>query len=176
MQTKKTFMQILLQKNRDLVYENETLKRRIGELSESYQGQIKSLKSVIDEANAQQSPAEQVDGFPFVPWSKEKEFLESMQQSPAVAVPDSDDGLLPIDANDHPDCRVMYWSEQELRAIKDYARRCIAAQSPSPRITEQDAREIGLSAYRYWMNNCDRTIDNWVEDEGHVLLAKINAK
>lgn len=63
--------------------------------------------------------------------------LRAAQPSPAVAVPDSDEGLLPIHAADHPDCQVMYWSEQELRAIKDYAKRCIAATSP--RITEQDA-------------------------------------
>jgi len=52
--------------------------------------------------------------------------------------------------------------------------------SPNPptskllRVTEHDAREIALSAWRYWMNNCDRTVDNWIEDEGLDLTNKLN--
>lgn len=69
------------------------------------------------------------------------------QQSPAVAISKTEnttriteqdtDGLLPLRPIDHPDCQVMLWSEQELRAIKGYTKRCIAALPQ--RVTEQDA-------------------------------------
>lgn len=36
--------------------------------------------------------------------------------------------LLPIGPHDHPEPRTMVWTELELRAIRDYAARCVAAE------------------------------------------------
>lgn len=40
----------------------------------------------------------------------------------------AESGLLPIGPRDHPEPRTMVWSDTELRAIRDYAARCMAAQ------------------------------------------------
>lgn len=37
-------------------------------------------------------------------------------------------GLLPIGPHDHPEPQTMVWSDLELRAIKAYAGRCVAAE------------------------------------------------
>lgn len=43
------------------------------------------------------------------------------------------------------------------------------------RITEQDAREIGLSSLRYWIKTPNATVDMWLEDEyTQTSLAKLN--
>ena len=36
--------------------------------------------------------------------------------------------LLPIGPHDHPEPRTMMWTQVELRAIRDYAARCVAAE------------------------------------------------
>ena len=36
--------------------------------------------------------------------------------------------LLPIGPHDHPEPRTMTWTQVELRAIRDYAARCVAAE------------------------------------------------
>ncbi len=64
------------------------------------------------------------------------EVLSSSASSPRITEHGTD-GLLPLHPIDHPDCQVMIWSEQEIAAIKDYAKRCIAALPQ--RVTEQDA-------------------------------------
>lgn len=74
------------------------------------------------------------------------------QQSPAVVVPDET------------------ISEAYLRGYKDAAKE----YTESPRITEQDAREIVMSAWRYWMNGYGRTIDTWSEEEWPNVFNKIN--
>lgn len=37
-------------------------------------------------------------------------------------------GLLPLGPHDHPEPQTMAWSALELRAIRDYAARCVAAE------------------------------------------------
>lgn len=51
---------------------------------------------------------------------------ESFSQS-TIALEQRDPVLLPINPADHPECMVMRWSEMEIRAIKEYAARCIDA-------------------------------------------------
>lgn len=46
---------------------------------------------------------------------------------PAPAPAPDANGLLPIGPHDHPDPHTMTWSETELRAIRAYAARCVAA-------------------------------------------------
>ena len=51
------------------------------------------------------------------------------------------------------------------------------AIEPSPRITEQDAREIAISFYYYRTNQSKNTIESfklWLNCEGRVLLDKLN--
>lgn len=50
----------------------------------------------------------------------------------------------------------------------------LSAPYPHPRISEQDAVEIGLSAIRYCNDNPNWYVDNWLEDSGLTLLAKLN--
>lgn len=64
--------------------------------------------------------------------------IEMLTGSPSPRITEQGtDELLPLHPIDHPDCQVMLWSEQEIAAIKDYAKRCIAALPD--RVTEQDA-------------------------------------
>lgn len=84
------------------------------------------------------------------------------QQSPAVAVPAKTETI----AKELSHASVYLYSYVEQLEY--------LLSTSSPRITEQDARKIALSAWRYWMNNCDRTVDNWVEDEGLDLTNKLN--
>lgn len=51
---------------------------------------------------------------------------DSFSQS-TIALEQRDPVLLPINPADHPEGMVMQWSEMEIRAIKDYAARCIDA-------------------------------------------------
>jgi hypothetical protein len=55
-----------------------------------------------------------------------------------------------------------------------YKNALFSAPFPHSRISEQDAREIAMSAWRYWMNGCGRTIDTWVEEEWPNVLNKLN--
>jgi hypothetical protein len=49
------------------------------------------------------------------------------------------------------------------------------AQSTNPqRITEQDAREIALSALRYWTQISNGTVEGWFDWCGNKLLSKLN--
>lgn len=139
---------------------------------------------------AQQSPLEYSGGIPFVPWSKEKEFFESMQQSPAGAVPEGF-ALVPkkpnqamlfaangvrVKCGNDVDGDPIFTQLNTAEATEVFNAFLSSApkSSPSPRITEQDAREIVMSAWRYWMNGYGRTIDTWSEEEWPNVFNKIN--
>ncbi len=99
------------------------------------------------------------------------------QQSPAVAVPDNFNGddrkliecataLLELDAKG---VLVPHGIGGHARTIiESFVSR---ASNPSPRITEQDAREI-ISSYAGVPHHI--TIDDWVHEEGLALLNKLN--
>ncbi len=56
----------------------------------------------------------------------------------------------------------------------------IELADPSPRITEQDAREIALAFTEYWIEDAEdgrlESFANFLRDEGNALLNKLNAK
>ena len=100
--------------------------------------------------------------------------LSHLQQSPAAAVPAS------VDIGFIEDCLIAYKSglyfdgaeglrnkiDQQLSAIKQ----------PSPRITEQDAREFAASVIRYCntRKNVAWGTDSYMRETGRDLLAKLN--
>lgn len=51
-------------------------------------------------------------------------------------------------------------------------------REPSPRITEQDAREIALAFVEYWIGDAEEgrleSFGNFMRDEGRALLNKLN--
>ena len=49
-----------------------------------------------------------------------------------------------------------------------------APTQQSPRITEQDAREIAISGFRHMWHGGGRTVETWLEEAGFDLLAKLN--
>ena len=51
-------------------------------------------------------------------------------------------GLLPITPHDHPEPQTMVWSRLELRAIRSYASRCVAAERER---WESKAREMAAN-------------------------------
>ena len=97
------------------------------------------------------------------------------QQSPAVVVPD-----WVIDAIERQFCSEIDCATPDtsccMKDLKDSVNflRGMSVEPIRQRVTEQDARAMWVSAFRYWMNNCDRTVYNWIEDEGRALLAKLN--
>lgn len=98
--------------------------------------------SILDSANpipAQQLPSEHSDGLPFVPWSKEKEFIESIQQSLAVVVPEVSAHIWYYQNHERCECSVCNGSAREKSEIT-HLDECF---TPSPRITEQDALPAG---------------------------------
>lgn len=147
----------------------EQMRIRMGEMA----AEIERLQSVIDEANAQQSPwlraidealvvhhVGVVDDTDDYEQAKQKiNLLLCAQQSPAVAVQICDE------------CDIS-----ECRHVKNQTLQIIANQSP--RITEQDAREIvqsfedfseeGESAYK------DSRWSYYIETHGRALLEKLN--
>lgn len=102
------------------------------------------------------------------------------QQSPAVAVPDGWILVPKMLTGKMYDAIVRVADNRDFISWPANIWESACDASPNPptskllRITQQDAREIALSAWRYWMNNCDRTVDNWIEDEGRDLTNKIN--
>lgn len=104
------------------------------------------------------------------------ERIEAEQQSPAVAVPD---GLRELIAA----CRQigfpvvtegMRYVIDDMQSALTRVQNSIGAASPS--ITEQDAREIGLSAFRHMSQYGGRTLETWLEEAGRALLDNLNDK
>lgn len=92
-----------------------------------------------------------------------------------------DDGLLPIFAHDHPEAQVMRWSNTELRAIKEYARRCIAAKAVQANDIKAQrdellaALKIMTPLVRLKYGNLDKDVFAEVE-KSEAIIAKCEAQ
>lgn len=93
------------------------------------------------------------------------------KQEPAVAVPDD---VIAKTINDLRDVAVKYHGAQQLR--EQIAAIIRPMLKSSPRITEQDAREILISGFicHGFVNAVDY-VDSWLLREGRALLNKLNA-
>lgn len=126
------------------------------------------------------------------------------QQSPSVAVPEilkkvifeqPDENKQLVIGVDENDCPYFMLGLQKFRLDptvienRDHAKwyqkqlaiafekfTAGACLSQPPRITEQDAREIGLSAFRHMSQYGGRTLETWLEEAGRALLDKLNGK
>lgn len=97
------------------------------------------------------------------------------QQSPAVAVPEDIQYLID---------RVRKWgientgNEPSLSCFHRALDELVEALMKSPRITEQDAREILIQFPKWWADSThthyDFAVEVWLQNEGRALLAKLN--
>lgn len=102
------------------------------------------------------------------------------KQSPAVAVTDSDDSVSSIACTLHNYATQLHYAGNEKLAdqLEEIVLRLWKCK-PSPRITEQDAREIILNFYWYmeeFKNKHGRnpSVIEWWDEEGRALLDKLN--
>lgn len=94
-------------------------------------------------------------------------------QSPAVAAPVSRDVIREVFMRNG--FTVKEWQSD----LKDYVfNAAYDLLSLSPRITEQDAREIATQFFYWWHNqpgtNTNQGFDDWIGGEGRDILKKIN--
>ena len=157
--------------------------------AEALEAENARLQSVIDGANAQVVRAE---NSPLLVTSDKVLFNGSRghagyvieeQQSPAVTVPEwalsaIKRNLCPADSCDFHGNQDPYLSggccKPELQKAISYLESL--PLSISPRITEQDAREIIVSAFKYISPNYSRFswISMWADEVGRALLDKLN--
>lgn len=179
--------------------ELDTLRTRVTEMA----AEVDRLQSVIDEANAQEPYRYIGNGktlaYPNPVYENDAEWVPvylrtvPAQQSPAVAVTDEKTNF----------CALKSITDSQVNAVaRAFWRRIYAYRNdygielpkplpvefmahmataltwvdrePSPRITEQDARIIGLSAFRHLSKYGGRTVDTWIEEDGSALLNKLN--
>lgn len=85
--------------------------------------------------------------------------------------------LPPIDKHDHPECRVMTWTELELEAIKQYATQAVTEaldQRDADHLAELRAYELTVANLREQLaqqapqvahpDNLEQIIDDYVDD------------
>jgi hypothetical protein len=88
------------------------------------------------------------------------------QSQPAAAVPDG--WVLPIGPHDHPDPHVMVWSETELRSIRAYAARCVAAMLASAPQAPQQA-DRAMQALRVAREALALPCDRWNAVQSRIV-------
>lgn len=122
--------------------------------------ELDSAKSIIDELQRR-----------FMNTSVDRNLLQGVineRQSPEVAVPDAD--VLASIIRKVDGAHLLGASALAERIVEE-----LKTSQQSPRITEQDARIIAESAiHHYIFSDKGANIDNWIEDEGRDLLAKLN--
>lgn len=164
------------------VNEKPDLLKSLSECHESYHA--KAIRHYARPIPAQQSPAASVHGN----WDEEayKSVCDNLEQWKSRAIEAED--LLERIRNDMAPTHMgepVISDETVNQALiaAGYARDALRYKNEldrllqSPRITEQDFRDIGLSSLRYWIKAPNGNVDDWLENEGtFALLAKLNEK